>query len=242
METFSKRNSELLRRLRDGDKSARDLLCDENMGLVRRIASGFSKNGMPDEDLIQTGTIGLIKAIDNFDITLGVQFSTYAVPVILGEIRRFLRDDGLIKVSRSMKQAAQKGMRAREELMIKSGREPTIREISESTGLTCEELICAFDSARAPDSINEALYDDSDKTLSDSLTTGNEEEKITDRILIEQLLEKVGSKERQVIVLRYFKDKSQSEIAKMLGISQVQVSRIEKRVIKKMQSDIFVNV
>ena len=235
MEVYAKRNSELLQRLKNGDKSARDLLCGENMGLVRRIASGFSKNGAPDEDLIQTGAVGLIKAIDNFDISLGVQFSTYAVPVILGEIRRFLRDDGLIKVSRSMKQTAQKGMRAREELKIKLGREPTIREISEITDLSCEELVCAFDAVREPDSINQALYDDSDETLSDSLTAGNEEEKITDRILIEQLLEKVEPRERQVIVLRYFKDKSQREIADMLGISQVQVSRIEKKVIEKLR-------
>ena len=235
MEVYAKRNSELLRRLKEGDRSARDLLCGENMGLVRKIASGFSKGGAPDEDLIQTGAIGLIKAIDNFDISQGVQFSTYAVPVILGEIRRFLRDDGLIKVSRSLKQAAQKGIKAREELKNTLGREPTIKEISEKTGLSCEDLVCAFDAAREPESINRALYDDSDETLSDSLSSGNDEEIITDRILIEQLLEKVEPKERQVIVLRYFKDKSQQEIAKMLGISQVQVSRIEKKVLEKMR-------
>lgn len=235
MEVYAKRNSELLRRLKDGDRSARDLLCGENMGLVRKIASGFSKGGAPDEDLMQIGAIGLIKAIDNFDISQGVQFSTYAVPVILGEIRRFLRDDGLIKVSRSLKQAAQKGIKAREELKNKLGREPTIKEISEKTGLSCEDLVCAFDAAREPESINRALYDDSDETLSDSLSSGNDEEIITDRILIEQLLEKVEPKERQVIVLRYFKDKSQQEIAKMLGISQVQVSRIEKKVLEKMR-------
>lgn len=235
MEVYAKRNSELLQRLKDGDRSARDLLCGENMGLVRKIAAGFSKGGAPDEDLMQIGAIGLIKAIDNFDISQGVQFSTYAVPVILGEIRRFLRDDGLIKVSRSLKQAAQKGIKAREELKNKLGREPTIKEISEKTGLSCEDLVCAFDAAREPESINRALYDDSDETLSDSLSSGNDEEIITDRILIEQLLEKVEPKERQVIVLRYFKDKSQQEIAKMLGISQVQVSRIEKKVLEKMR-------
>ncbi|MBQ7752022.1 MAG: sigma-70 family RNA polymerase sigma factor, partial [Clostridia bacterium] len=151
------------------------------------------------------------------------------------EIRRFLRDDGLIKVSRSLKQAAQKGIKAREELKNTLGREPTIKEISENTGLSCEDLVCAFDAAREPESINRALYDDSDETLSDSLSSGNDEEIITDRILIEQLLEKVEPKERQVIVLRYFKDKSQQEIAKMLGISQVQVSRIEKKVLEKMR-------
>ena len=235
MEAFSKRNKELFKRLNDGDKSARDLLCGENMGLVKRIASGFSKNGVQDEDLIQTGAIGLIKAIDNFDISLGVQFSTYAVPVILGEIRRFLRDDGLIKVSRTLKQAAQKGMKAREELKSKTGREPTIKDISEFTGLSCEDLVCAFDAIKEPDSINQAIFYDSDETMEDTLTIGNEEEKITDRILIEQLLDKIEPKERQVIVLRYFKDKSQREIADLLDISQVQVSRIEKRVIEKLR-------
>ena len=130
METYANRNSELLKRCKDGDKSARDALCSENMGLVKRIAAGFSKSGAAYEDLVQTGAIGLIKAIDNFDISQNVNFSTYAVPMILGEIRRFLRDDGLIKVSRSLKQMAIKGARAREILVKELGEEKNEEETS----------------------------------------------------------------------------------------------------------------
>lgn len=235
MEVYASRNAELLERCKNGDKSARDMLCCENMGLVKKIASGFSRSGAANEDLIQTGTVGLIKAIDNFDTSLGVKFSTYAVPMILGEIKRFLRDDGLIKVSRSLKQYALKGARAREELTKTLGREPAISEISEKCGISKEDLICAFEAVREPDSIDRTLFDDSNETFSDRLPSVDEEEKISDRILIEQMLQKIEPKERQVIVLRYFKDKSQQEIADMLGVSQVQVSRIEKRVIEKIR-------
>ena len=239
METYANRNAELLLSLKNGDKNARDLLCSENMGLVRKIAASFSKNGITNEDLVQTGAIGLIKAIDNFDISVGVKFSTYAVPMILGEIKRFLRDDGLIKVSRTLKGYAQKGELAREELKKALGREPTIKEISEKCGISTEDLLCAFDALREPESINREIYDDSDTTFSDRLSECDEQEKVTDKILVEEMLKKVSPKERQVIVLRYFKEKSQREIADMIGISQVQVSRIEKRVIEKMRSHKF---
>lgn len=235
MEVYAKRNSELLIRCKNGDKSAKELLCRENMGLVKKAAAGFAKSGVPLEDLIQTGAIGLIKAIDNFDITLGVCFSTYAVPLILGEIKRFLRDDGLIKVSRSMKQSAAKGIKAREDLKKELGREPTIGEIAERSGIDAEELICSFEAMREPESINRELYEDSGETLENSITRGDYEDQITDRIMIEEMLDNMTTKERKVIVLRYFKDKSQQEIAKVLGVSQVQVSRIEKKVLEKMR-------
>ena len=231
MEVYTSRNAELLKRCKRGDRTARDALCDENMGLVKKIASGFAKNGVSYEDLVQTGAIGLLKAIDNFDISQNVKFSTYAVPMILGEIKRFLRDDGIIKVSRSLKQTASKGMRAREELMKTLLREPTIKEISAKCGIDAEELAYAFDAVREPDSINRAISENCEETFEDRLSLENEEEKITDRILIEEILGKILPQERQVIVLRYFQDKSQQEIGKILGISQVQVSRIEKRVL-----------
>ncbi len=235
MEVYASRNAELLERYKNGDKSARDLLCSENMGLVKKIVSGFSKSGAANEDLIQTGAIGLIKAIDNFDTSVGVKFSTYAVPMILGEIKRFLRDDGLIKVSRSLKQAAAKGAKARDELKIELGREPTVNEISQKCGISAEDLICAFDAAREPDSIDRTIFENSEETFSDRLSASDEEERITDKILIEELLTRITKKERQVIVLRYFKDKSQQQIADMLGISQVQVSRTEKKVLEKIR-------
>ena len=239
MEVYASRNAELLARYKDGDKTARDLLCCENMGLVRKIVSGFSKTGVSNDDLIQTGAIGLIKAIDNFDTAVGVQFSTYAVPMILGEIKRFLRDDGLIKVSRSLKQASAKGIKAREELKKILGREPTIKEISEKCGISTEDLVCAFDASREPESINRTLYENSEETFSDRLSVCDEEEKITDKILIEQMLEKITARERQIIVLRYFKDKSQQEIADILGVSQVQISRTEKKVLEKIRQNEF---
>lgn len=235
MEVFVNRNSELLKRCKEGDKTAREALCSENMGLVKKIAAGFSKSGAAYEDLVQTGAIGLIKAIDNFDISQDVKLSTYAVPMILGEIKRFLRDDGLIKVSRNVKQAALKGFKAREELLKNLSREPTIREISEKCGISPEDLAYAFDAVREPDSINREIYENSEETYEDRLSSNDDEEKITDKILIEEILRDVSAEERQVIVLRYFKDKSQQEIGKMLGISQVQVSRIEKRVFERIR-------
>lgn len=236
METFANKNQELFLRLKNGDKNAREILCNENMGLVRKIASGFSKNGASQEDIVQTGAIGLIKAIDNFDISVGVQFSTYAVPMILGEIKRFLRDDGLIKVSRSVKQTAQKGAKAREELKKTLGREPTIKEISAKCGISTEDLICSFDASREPESIDCEVFENSGETVSERIKSADDTEKITDRILVEEMLSKITPRERQVIVMRYFKDRSQQEIADMIGISQVQVSRIEKKVIEKMRS------
>ena len=235
MEVFINRNSELLERFKNGDKTARDILCNENMGLVKKIALGFSKSGVPYEDLVQTGAIGLIKAIDNFDMSQKVTLSTYAVPMILGEIKRFLRDDGLIKVSRNIKQIASKGLKAREELLKTLSREPTIKEISAKCGIAPEDLAYAFDAVREPDSINREIYDNSEETYEDRLSSDSYEEHITDKILIEEMLMQVSAEERQVIVLRYFKDKSQQEIGKMLGISQVQVSRIEKRVFERIR-------
>lgn len=235
MEGYGNRNAELLEMYKSGDKTARDALCRENMGLVKKIVSGFSKSGAVYEDLVQTGAIGLIKAIDNFDISQNVKFSTYAVPMILGEVRRFLRDDGLIKVSRSLKQTASKGIKAREELKKTLGREPAIKEISQKCGISPEELIYAFDAVREPESISRSLFDNSEESVEDRLYSGDEEEKITDKILIEEILGSLAPLERQVIVLRYFKDKSQQETGKMIGISQVQVSRIEKKVFERIR-------
>lgn len=235
MEVYANRNSELLKRCKNGDKTARETLCCENMGLVKKIVSSFSNNGVPYEDLVQTGAIGLIKAIDNFDISMDVKFSTYAVPMILGEIKRFLRDDGLIKVSRNVKQTASKGAKAREELKKILGREPTVKEISQKCGISPEELVYAFDAVKEPESISRNLFKDSEETVEDRLFSGDEEEKITDRILIEEILGEIAPLERQIIVLRYFKDKSQQETGKMLGISQVQVSRIEKKVLERVR-------
>lgn len=231
------KNSILLDLYKNGDLSARDKLCEENMGLVWNIAKRFAINGTDAEDLAQTGTMGLLKAIDNFDPKFEVKFSTYAVPMIIGEIRRFLRDDGLIKVSRTLKQSAYKGYQAREELVTTLNREPTLFEISEKCGIDKEELVEAFEATSPPDSINREVYSDSNEEFADKLKSADSEEKIVDRITVQNILKKLKPRERQVLVLRYFKGKTQAEIAPIVGVSQVQVSRIEKKAFERIRSE-----
>ena len=229
------RNSTLLKEYKNGSAEARDILCNENMGLVLSCVKRFAKNGLETEDLIQTGTIGLLKAIDNFDTSYDVKFSTYAVPMILGEIRRFLRDDGIIKISRNMKQAAYKGYKAREELSTLLRREPTMEEISKKSGVSVEILVEAFEAMTAPDSINREIYTDSNGELGDMITNDDDEEKILNKIAVREILDKLTPRERRIIVLRYFKGKTQQEIAPVIGVSQVQVSRIEKQILEKIR-------
>lgn len=228
-------NEALLKEYKRGDMSARDKLCQENMGLVQSIARRFSAGGADVEDLAQTGSLGLLKAIENFDDSFGVKFSTYAVPVIMGEIRRFLRDDGIIKVSRSVKECANKGYLARDELSKKLGREPGIEEIANYSGYSREEILEAFDATMPPDSINRSVYHEDDTELADSLASTDSEEKIVDKLLARSILDSLDSRERQIIILRYFKGKTQQEIAKIVGVSQVQVSRIEKKVFARIR-------
>ncbi|MBO5060199.1 MAG: SigB/SigF/SigG family RNA polymerase sigma factor [Clostridia bacterium] len=230
------KNMMLLVQYKNGDMSARDKLCEENMGLVWNIVKRFSGGGVDAEDLAQTGAVGLLKAIDNFDVSFDVKFSTYAVPMIIGEIRRFLRDDGLIKVSRTLKQSAYKGYKAREELSARLGREPTMTEISERCGVSVEELVEAFEATAVPDSINREAYSDSDEEFADRLKSGDDEEKIVNKIAVENILSRLEPRERQILVLRYFKGKTQQEIAPIVGVSQVQVSRIEKKVFERIRS------
>lgn len=229
------RNSALLKEYKNGNTAVRDMLCSENMGLVQTVVKRFAQNGTETEDLIQTGTIGLLKAIDNFDISYNVKFSTYAVPMILGEIRRFLRDDGIIKISRSVKQAAYKGYKAREELAGYLKREPTIEEISNKSGVPVENLIEAFEATAAPDSINREVYAESNEELGSMLADNCDEEKILNKIAVSEILDKLTPRERRIIVLRYFNGKTQQEIAAVIGVSQVQVSRIEKQVLEKIR-------
>ena len=231
------RNESLLADLKNGDILARDKLCQENMGLVCNIVKRFGDAKAESEDLMQTGTIGLLKAIDNFDSSFGVKFSTYAVPMIIGEIRRFLRDDGIIKVSRSLKSIAYSGYRAREELSQKLGREPTIFEISEKCGISHIEIATAFEATATPDSINRKAYEDSDEEIADLVASTRDEERIINKITIKNILDKLSKREREILVLRYFRGKTQAEIAPIVGVSQVQVSRIEKKVIERIRKE-----
>lgn len=226
-------NSILLKKAKDGDISARNKIVEENMGLVWSVVKHFSGRG-DSEDLAQIGAIGLIKAASNFNTDFNVRFSTYAVPMITGEIKRYLRDDGPIKVSRKLKEIAAKGRKCEEILRRKLGRDPKISEISKMCEIDSDELICAFDACIAPESIYEHVYDNI--SILDGLSSEGHEERIINHVMIEQMLKNLKPKERQVMILRYIKGKTQTEISKIIGVSQVQVSRIEKNTLIKMKN------
>ena len=224
----------LIKLWKNGDKAARDKVVEVNMGLVYSIARRFSGRGVEYEDLVQIGALGLIKAIDKFNLDYEVKFSTYAVPVITGEIKRFLRDDGAIKVSRSVKENYIKIVRAIEKFNYEKGYEATIDDIVMITGISKEDVIMALESSKMPKSINEVIYDSSDSnvTLGDTLDSGRDDyEEVHQNILLKSLLNKLDDFQRNLIRLRYFEDKTQMEVAKLMNISQVQVSRHEKRIL-----------
>ena len=230
----------------NGDKEAREALIKENIGLVRHIVKRFLGRGYDPEDLFQIGCIGLMKAIDKFDTSYEVCFSTYAVPMILGEMRRFLRAVGMLKVSRTLKEQAYRIRQAREKLEGVLGREPSLQEIEAETGLNGEEIVMAMEAGCPVESIYRSVYqpDNGSGTgeiyLIDQLasTTGRDDEKaaVLDHLLLNQLLESLDRQERQLIHLRYFDNRTQVEVARLFGISQVQVSRMEKRILLQMRS------
>lgn len=228
----------LIGRAHQGDKEARDTLVEKNTGLVHSIVKRFLNRGVEMEDLFQIGTIGLLKAIDKFDCSFDVKFSTYAVPMIVGEIKRFLRDDGMIKVSRNIKSLARKIHFDKEELTKQLDREPTIEELSEYSGIEKEDLVFAVESASSLQYLYDTIHQDDGAPvlLIDKLSEkGVEDNDMIDKIALKEALRSLDEKSRQIIMLRYFKDKTQVQVAKMLGISQVQVSRIEKKVLNVMR-------
>lgn len=231
-------NLELIEKAKAGDKDALDKLVENNLPLVSSISKKFLNRGYEYDDIFQIGCIGLVKAVNNFDAAYNVQFSTYAVPMIMGEIKRFLRDDGLIKVSRSIKYAARKLHYDKEKLTKKLNREPTIEELAEYSGMTPEEILFSTEAINEPKYLYDTIHQDDGAPimLIDKISEDYEEDnEIVNKIALKEALNKLDIKSRQIIMLRYFKDKTQVEVAKMLGISQVQVSRIEKRVLKIMK-------
>ncbi len=231
----------LINRAHSGDKEARDTLVSENLGLVWSVIRRFAGRGAEMEDLFQIGCIGLIKAIDKFDVSYDVQFSTYAVPSITGEIKRFLRDDGMIKVSRSLKEVAYKAVQVRESFSYENGREPTVDEIAAEIGVTNEELIMAMESGAEVESIYKTIYQNDGNAiyLIDKLDEGKDvNEEIINKMVLEKVLSELGEMEKKIIVMRYYKNKTQTEIAGILGISQVQVSRLEKKILLSMRKKI----
>ena len=228
----------LIRKSHDGDKEAREQLVQENVGLVWCVVKRFCGRGTEAEDLFQIGSIGLLKAIDKFDLSYDVKFSTYAVPMISGEIKRFLRDDGMIKVSRSLKELSYRSIRAREKLTDRLGREPTLEEMSAELGVDKEEIVQAMEAGGEVESLYRPIHqkEGSEIRLLDRLEEKDQrEEKILDRMVLRQMLETLDSRERQLIYLRYFADKTQADVGKIMGISQVQVSRMEKRIIENLR-------
>ena len=230
--------SVLIEKSHAGDKQAREVLIEKNLGLVHHIVKRFLNRGVDAEDLFQIGCIGLMKAVDKFDLAFDVKFTTYAVPIISGEIKRFLRDDGMVKVSRSLKENGWKITRAREQFQHEHGREPTLEEIAKVTGLSTEEVVMAMDAGAEVESIYKSVYqsDGNEIYLVDQIAgKNNEREKLLNHMLLKQLLSELEGEERELIRLRYFQGKTQTEVAGRLGISQVQVSRLEKRILRRLR-------
>ena len=231
------RTMELIPLAKGGDVDAMEELVRCNMALVRSIVKKYVNRGVEYDDLYQIGSMGLVKAVKNFDPAYNVRFSTYAVPMIAGEIKRYLRDDGMIKVSRSLKELAGKAAAAQVELSSRLGRDPGIQELAEYMGENPEDISMAMDASRPHISIYEPVYgDEGDALVMDKLTGSSDgDDDALDRIMLQQLMSILEPREQKIIMLRYFRDKTQSEIAASMGISQVQVSRLESRIMKKLR-------
>lgn len=234
----SKEKEELLVKIKEGDSLARERFIQGNLRLVLSVIQKFSSRGENADDLFQVGCVGLIKAIDNFDLSVGVKFSTYAVPMIIGEIRRYLRDYNAIRVSRSVKDTAYKALSAKEELIKETGREPSIAEIAKKIDTTEKAVNYALDAIQDPLSLYEPVFHDGGETLfvMDQIS----DEKVLDESLIDSIalydaLKRLNEKERKIVSMRFFSEKTQMEVANEIGISQAQVSRLEKNAIEHMR-------
>lgn len=228
----------LIEMAHEGDKAARDQLVTENFGLIWSIVRRFTGRGYEAEDLFQIGSIGLMKAIDKFDLSYEVKFSTYAVPMITGEIKRFLRDDGMIKVSRSIKEMGLKVRSVREGLIYRLGREPTVEEIATEIGASKEEVAASIEAGAEVESLYRSVNknDENSILLIDKIEEeSSAQEELLNRMVLRDLLTALSDKDREIIIRRYYYNETQSQIAEKLGISQVQVSRLEKKILKQMR-------
>lgn len=237
----SKEKEELLVLASQGDKKARERLISGNLKLVLSVIRRFSSRGENPDDLFQVGCIGLIKAIDNFDMSHNVKFSTYAVPMIIGELRRYLRDNNPIRVSRSVRDLAYRALTAKEELSAKLSREPRIEEIASHLGVAREEVTLALDAIADPVSLYEPVYSengDSVYVMDKVCDTSDTDESWLERIAISQAIEKLSPREKRIIALRFFQGKTQTEVAEEISISQAQVSRLEKGALERIKKDL----
>ena len=227
---------ELIGRAQTGDETAKDRLVEGNLALVKSVVKRYLCRGVEYDDLMQLGSMGLAKAIQRFDISLGLRFSTYAVPMIAGEIKRFLRDDGAVKVARSVKELAMRATAAAASIAERTGREAGVVEIALEVGESAEDVAMALDALRPTVSLNETLSDEKQgASIQDFVTDEVNEEQFVDRLLIKDMLSRLDMRERQIIVMRFFMDRTQAEIAEKLGVSQVQISRLIARILVKMR-------
>ncbi|KRG08682.1 RNA polymerase sporulation sigma factor SigF [Lederbergia galactosidilytica] len=227
---------DFIKKSQEGDQNARDILVEKNVRLVWSVVQRFLNRGYDPDDLFQIGSIGLLKSIDKFDLSYDVKFSTYAVPMIIGEIQRFIRDDGAVKVSRSIKELGNKIRKARDELAKRDGKVPTISDIATYLDVSQEEVLMAQDAGRSPASIHETVYEnDGDPIILIDQISDENDHKWFDKIALEEAIRGLDERERLIVYLRYYKDQTQSEVASRLGISQVQVSRLEKKILDQMK-------
>lgn len=232
----------LLRLTKEGNEEAREKLILDNVGLIWSVVKRYNNRGYEQQDLFQIGSIGLMKAVDKFDLSYDVRFSTYAVPMIAGEIRRFLRDDGMIKVSRAVKENAYKIMKAREQFCQQYQREATIDEISQITHIAREEIITSMEASNEVESLHQPAYqkDGSEILLMEKLSKKeNEMEKVIDHVILTEAIKHLEEQEQEIIRYRYYEGKTQREIAKLFHISQVQVSRMEKKILRKLKQQMI---
>ena len=229
----------LIRRAKTGDMAAKEELLARNTSLLKSILRRYLGKGAEYDDLFQLASIGLLKAIAGFDESFGVRFSTYAVPMIAGEIKRFLRDDGSVKVSRAMKKTAREMNRFIEEYAVAHGEQPSVQALAEAFSMEEGDVVLTLGSARMPVSIYEQTdyKDDKACTLADKLPSDDDPDRLVDRLVLKEAIARLPERERKIIVLRYFRDMTQSEVAKAIGVSQVQISRIETRVMKAMRKE-----
>lgn len=235
------RTLELLKFAKEGDQDAKEQIVTSNLGLVWAVARRFIGRGHDLEDLYQIGCIGLMKCIDKFDLSYDVKFSTYAVPMISGEIKRFLRDDGIIKVSRTLKETAYKVKKMRDDIVNQTGVEPKLEEISSLLDIDMEEIVASLEANVEVESIHKTIYENDGNSiyLIDKIVSEEDEkEEVINHMLIEELMKDLNDEERQLIQMRYYENKTQTEISDVIGVSQVQVSRMEKRILLKMRQQL----
>lgn len=235
-----KQKEDLLKKVKDGDKKARDELINGNLRLVLSVIQRFTSRGENPDDLFQVGCIGLIKSIDNFDVSHNVKFSTYAVPMIIGEIRRYLRDNNSVRVSRSMRDTAYKAMLAKERIMAKKQQEPTIEEIARELDIPKAEVVMALESVVEPMSLDEPVYSDSGDTIyvMDQLGDSNDDNNWIDEIALKEAIVNLSDREKKILTLRFLNGKTQIEVASEIGISQAQVSRLEKWALHRVKNNL----